>query len=991
MDQDNTADKAEVSKPKRSDDDGTASAVAHRQAERAVRRRSRKKKVDALASTVSCDPPCGLFAERLLDIPDGEQRRRESGVFPGPESARQRWKVLRHAKIAQLDVLAGREPTKVWSPMDIEGPDLPLRDRRGRQCGTLRRLFLAMRTQGLEPHSYGQERDAEVVRWVRCRLGLGENPESPPVPAPEMSGSYGDESQAGPEPRLGVNHIPLFHERGDEYGDWDEILSDIQRVGAGSIRHLSRGDLTWAALFRGTSRVREDPEVPEPTGIYNKLTESKSHLGDYARLQLRFGQVVWMCAAAGVQIVPTLFTLSESTRYLDEVLVDDSFAHRILTSDATTLEVLAWQKKAILLSSATPGWSDFYHDFASDFSDTIATGTSAEKAYQKYALNVCWENQGSFYMQEAARRKALAVTAYATAVGEYLATLAASFRMVGWCLEETIPWLECGNELEACWHADEYGLYMALLAGPIRHAWNDARFRASEVASWVGADEDFDTKLQWLEDAIVDGLEPEVDRWREVQQDCALIHVPCRHPLWINSCELAGFYWPPFPATGQDWLSTNPANFVHQLGFHWYHQDENAGAGYQGEGQLQSDAKAMQELISDLEDQRGYSLTWSVSEVGFQAINNPDGMNDDPREHPAQPYYREATSPEFQAGELLRRLLLLHAMDNGPQVVCWHNFMSLVKSTDAPKSWNLFTAHGLRNDVHDDASFERDVDAWRRPSWFSFRRLVWLIGQATSAEVLNNKDDVTVVRLESDSGFLWPLDPDFGDTGAIGPAASNGLYRPRRYAYLAWMDQSPRSSKRWYLNLWDAAASGYRLLSTVPRVTPSTATPAVTDENGFASGESMDWHWSGWDWPLIKTKASGTGQQIDVQLKPLDDSEGRPGPTCLLTDAILLSEKDEFITMTELTNWKLEQQMEWAESVRDQSEIAVDEAGRILGEMRALLEETMNLPWDPTVESTRFLDQASWLRDIHATVRELVSVSESLQNLAREDVGRTVR
>jgi len=986
MDQDNTADKAEESKPKRSDDNGTASAIAHLQAERAVRRRSRKRKVDALASTVSCEPPRGLFAERLLDIPDGKQRRKESGVFPGPESARQRWKVLRHAKIAQLDVLAGREPTKGWSPMDIEGPDLPLRDRHGRQRGTLRRLFLAMRTQGLEPHPYGQERDAEVVRWVRCRLGLGENPESPPVPAPEIPASYSDESRTGPEPRLGVNHLPMFHERGDEYGGWDEILSDIHRTGAGSIRHIARGDLTWAALFGDIKHG--DTTVPEPTEIYDWLTQSKSNLGDYARLQLRFGQVVWMCAAAGVQIVPTLFTLSESTRYLNDIRLTDDHVYDILNGVAASL---AKQKTVVLLSSAMEGWSEFYWDFASEFSGSISTGTSNEVTYQQYVLNVCSENQGSFYMQEAARRKALAVAAYATAVGEYLATLATSFQMAGLSLEDTIPWLECGNEMEACWHAEEYGLFMALLAGPVRHAWSDARFRASELASWVGADEGFDTKLQWLEDAIVDGLEPEVDRWREVQEDCALFHLPCRHPSWINSCDLAGFYWPPFPSTGQDWLSTNPANLVHQLGFHWYHQDENAGAGYQGEGQLYSDAKAMQELVSDLSGQRGYTLTWSVSEVGFQAINNPDGMIDDPRERPAQPYYREATSPEFQAGELLRRLLLLHAMDNGPQVVCWHNFMSLVKSTADPQKWNLFTAHGLRNDVHDDASFERDVDAWRRPSWFSFRRLVWLLGQATSAEVLHNKDDVTVVRLESDSGFLWPLDPDFGDTGTIDPAASSELYQPRRYAYLAWMDQSPRSSKRWYLNLWDAATSGYRLLSIVPKVTPSTATPAVTDENGFASGESVDWHWSGWDWPLIKTEASGTGQQIDVQLKPLDDSEGRPSPICLLTDAILLSEKDGFVTMTELTNWKVEQQMEWAESVRDQTEIAVDEAGRILAEMRALLEDIGNLPWDPTVESTRFLDQAGWLRDVHATARELVGVSESLNDLAREDVGRLVR
>ncbi len=179
----------------------------------------------------------------------------------------------------------------------------------------------------------------------------------------------------------------------------------------------------------------------------------------------------------------------------------------------------------------------------------------------------------------------------------------------------------------------------------------------AEISSWVQPTA-YQQNLDWLEQAVVSGVEPELARWGEVQQDLYLsatspILGANRHPGWINSCELAGFYWPLFPDGDQDWISTDPTQLVHQLGFHWYHQDQNAGAsdedpveGYQGEQQLQEDALQMHTLASELNRDRGYSLSYSVSEVGFHAENNPEGGVGVSGRQP----FNEQASPMFQAG-----------------------------------------------------------------------------------------------------------------------------------------------------------------------------------------------------------------------------------------------------------------------------------------------------------------------------------------------------
>ncbi len=147
---------------------------------------------------------------------------------------------------------------------DDDSADVPLLDRRGRRCSSLSRLFRAMRERGLEPHPLGAERDSEVLLWLRSRLGYDQGPdEDGPTPQP-WQGVHSDESAAGPDLQLGVNHPRFFNDDDNDYGEWDEILDDLRRLGAGSIRHAHRGDLNWVSIFGDTT-------VPEPSEIRGML------------------------------------------------------------------------------------------------------------------------------------------------------------------------------------------------------------------------------------------------------------------------------------------------------------------------------------------------------------------------------------------------------------------------------------------------------------------------------------------------------------------------------------------------------------------------------------------------------------------------------------------------------------------------------------------------------------------------------------------------
>ena len=246
-------------------------------------------------------------------------------------------------------------------------------------------------------------------------------------------------------------------------------------------------------------------------------------------------------------------------------------------------------------------------------------------------------------------------------------------------------------------------------------------------------------------------------------------------------------------------------------------------------------------------------------------------------------------------------------------MICWHSYLAGVQSTQSASGWGLFSAHGLRNDLYSGTRYRRSFDSWRRPSWFAYRRLVWLLGQASSVELLHNSGQVSLVRLTSTVGFRLPVDPESSGSVDWDPGSHGPSDAPWRYAYVAWMDQIAAAGRRWYLELWDPEGAGYDLLSMVPSVQPyveidisSGAVNPPADPNGFAGGEAVDWHWPGWGWPTIKTLARDGGQQITVQLRPLDNAADRPAPICLLTDAVLAEESGGDLALPSVSREGLE-------------------------------------------------------------------------------------
>jgi hypothetical protein len=741
-------------------------------------------------------------------------------------------------------------------------------DVNGRVFGSVRRLFEALRLRGTEPHPYGPEGDGAVVLWLAGLL-----PESDPrrrdtgIPQPEQPlAGYSDESAVRADPRFGVNNLRLVmggcgeSEAGvtSDYGTWGQIVADVARIGAGTLRHFHAADLRVNTLFPG------EP-IPAPATIYADLAAD-----GYARLQC-FGDLLCACAVLGLQVVPTLFTNGGSQNYLD-ALEEDA------PNTATSVRAGALGKAG----SFTPyvpcveGWDEFYYEegyFGTGPTTDGRASAEDKRIYQQYALTVRWQDmRGDEYMEQAACRKGLALAAFAQAIGEYLdlwdQALCEAAGDIAYTICDIVSYLECGNEMEGFFSAEEYGQLMALLAGPIRMECDQTRFRLAEVASWV--QDNWADKVTWIRDAILEGLEPEVDRWVAVDA------------TWTSACEAAGFFWP--PETGSEQVPRDPTDLVHQVGLHWYHyhQPQDGPDQYQGEARLQEDVEYLQEKIAELNDDHGYSLTWSTSELGFIAWSQDQ---DDPRLEP----YNENASDLFQAGELVRRLLLLRAL--GAQRICWHTLMSDI----APPWGGVFKTLGLRNDYNNPdydpqpTVFQAQA-AFRRPAWFAYRRLVWLISQADSVSVHKNSGYVTVVELTSKSGFDLPYDSEYG------LPAPEGLSPPQRYsrAFVAWVDQEAAQESTYDLVLYDRAEAGYRLLSLVPTVTMVDLADS-TDDNGFAKGEEVDWNWEGWDWPQITTEHRIDWVEarhmplamdvITVQLRPLSSVQARPAPVCILTHA----------------------------------------------------------------------------------------------------------
>ena len=780
------------------------------------------------------------------------------------------WALRRKAKEEEIDALLRRaRHATARSVLDLAGqaPE-------GGRSLSLREVFAGFRQAGIAPHPWGAASDEAVAYNLLATF-------QPGLLAPFLCGSPRGgavgvdgtpcasqvgilaESEVANDPRMSVNEAKLFPpstDGGGTYGDVFEAMEDMARVKAGLTRALQSFDLTWSALMpTGT--------IPRPRQIVDALCED-----DF----LAFGHftvlaIAWWLGGAKVAVVPRLFASAfNNTQY----------------NNVVGLEV------------NDEGWDDWYWWFTTP---GVAFPPSEDFLFQRYAVTVLWERWPDAYQQECARRKALAVAAFGTAVGAYLDLLQRVFTdFLRMNIQTFIPILECGNEMEyqewgkkgTARIGEEYGRFHALLAGPIRLVNGWARFRVAELLGTTKLVPDnplapsFSDRVAWLERVLNVGVEGEVQRWTDYYREFTRPGTDASR--WHQTCVEAGFSWPP-----SSWPPLLPSSreLAHEVGLHWYHENE-IGIGYETDHALWSCIQELGELLSG--ELASWRLTWSASEVGFMAESDPDGTVLVNAQAPASSSTSRPPPGKwgFQAGELVRRMLLLRAA--GAERVGWHTRMAgkVGASTGSSIWWDQFSAHGLRNDLRyhpaSDGGFVRGLDAWRRPSWYSYRRLVWLFSQAKSTEVLacDEKTGLIVVRLVARSRFSLPEDGGY-TIPSRGAQVINGelvLSPSYHYAYVAWVDQGGGTAT----DIWliDRNDRGFQQTSLVPQVPGADSRPGAVDDLGYPTGDDPDWSWPGWAGKQCTiTEVSASATLLRVHLEPLNNAALRCSPACVLTDA----------------------------------------------------------------------------------------------------------
>jgi hypothetical protein len=287
---------------------------------------------------------------------------------------------------------------------------------------------------------------------------------------------------------------------------------------------------------------------------------------------------------------------------------------------------------------------------------------------------------------------------------------------------------------------------------------------------------------------------------------------------------------------------------VQQVGLHWYHAHEETWApgcdpfpeGYFGP--IDAPDYVPTFLLSDAIHQfrsavvygtqsDGFDLKLSVSETGFPAVSfdyrrgqplSSAGGIDCPRKD-------LDSSDLFQAGMLVRRMVQFRALGVAP--VGWHAYISSTKNADEQDTWSYFTGMGLRRDVLDeDEEFKKG--GFRRPGWYAMRRLAWLLSQSTSIEAVINTSYGAVVKLTTPRGIA-------------SPEAWEERSVPRRWdgVMVAWLDQAMGATSRYIYVRTDEVHRA----PLVPEVTYPEPGTATSDENGWPSGESVNWTWDGWN------------------------------------------------------------------------------------------------------------------------------------------------
>jgi hypothetical protein len=548
--------------------------------------------------------------------------------------------------------------------------------------------------------------------------------------------------------------------------------------------------------------------------------------------------------------------------------------------------------------------------------------------YQRFCFDL-WDSRP--YHQECARRKALGVAAFGDAVGRYLQQLDACWRSldpsVG--LADLVPTLEVGNEWESTWfdyacRADgepvtegregllnaarfgELARLMVMVSAPIRQHCRHIPFtyRFPDLVGWA-TDEPFDDwsvanadwykRTIWVQHVLTQGMAGECDRLDRFQQAELFLRDrpgPGSYPFpdsadyddfptWLASCEEAGWTWPRYDAD-HGWVDFDPAGIMHEAGFHFWHVTTSDDR-YCDEQRIAEDVDFWKARITDNPEvqARFGQLAWSVSGIQVQALapDSAHGGND-----PEDGAFFQQMNMTYQAGLLVRRLL--HIAGLGSSRVLWHTFMANLNDKhvgwgfDNGQAKGQFNANGMRNDLFDRRhlgseypgdydGFEQEQHAWRRPAWFAYRRLLWLVDSADTISIVHADRGTYLLKLVSNRGFGEPTGDD--------------SVRRRSVAWVAWMDQfSPDSQDHFIVTLSGRTDSSYRVLSLAPAQAPTMVIRPGDGGEYPVGDDDLDWEGDGFG----QTTSSASTATGDVMLTVRRAGPDNPAPICVLTDRL---------------------------------------------------------------------------------------------------------
>ncbi len=821
----------------------------------------------------------------------------------------------------------------LWSALD-----LPIRRPGWSAALTVRQIFTALRTHGVQPHARRPEEDEAVAReLVDAVLRGADWPDEASRhdrravdPGAEHGITFGEGAMTGTY-QLGVAEGVFPRTDGTEPGDlgrlgsYARIAADISDMGGGTLRRVGACEVFWGAVFpnptqlhgtRGNQRYTEGIPmwndgkiVPPPAVILAQIGASSTTGSGYACLGFAT-QLVVRCLLLGLKVNLTPFNPGggDGLNWVIAVTGASAGADRDATSplkDGTLWASVAagkpgWQSGVLVPSTA--GWAGFYWDDA-DYSfpaaDT-AGATSDIRAYEKVAVSV-WPTgdteaavgrhprvQAAPYRMECARRKSLAIAAFATGIGEWLAQIDGAFVSLGGGggahpvtlrVYDVVAAIELGNEFNGFWPtgssvtstgetateiaqgAMEAGRYCALVAGPIRNLLPKVRFRVTELSSWAIKDgvDDFATSCAWLA-AVVGAMDTEVAWWRAIQTSSP--RAPVRGgEAWKATCAAAGFHWPPESHDHTDTLGLSAADLVHELGYHWYHgkDHDNKGNALQPKAWIYADAERQAQDVATFRatlaavcDPLGITFDLTLGEIGFPSVDPNATGEVNPGSHDASAGYYANTNTTFQAAMLVR-ILALHVA-RGVASCSWFTFcLPMQEANGLYANWGPSAGSSLHDESYVEGDiFTQGLDCWPKPAWFAFGRLKALINGSNAVTLVENRNGLTVIRFELAPGPGWS------------------------FAYLFWLDQyAPSTSARVEFE----GTTDFDYHSLVPTLDEAAAI-ATTDSNGYGRKPGLDWEWTGFDAAVLRYTVTGTTLRFRIRQA---DPATAPAPICIFT------------------------------------------------------------------------------------------------------------